>query len=446
MMFYGESVLKLRHTTRRLLISALFLGFVPISFAQVSMSTVVSLALRNSNAVRIAEADVQKASGGLSESKLAYVPNFVLGSGLGYSYGFPVGQPSIYNVTSQSLVFNAGQISYIHSAESALKASQLALKDARQQVILDATLSYLQLNKTIEELNALEQESGFAGKLISIEQERLTAGVESRTNFTQARLVAAQVRLKHIHLDSDRIQLQQKLAHLTGLPSNQIVPTKESIPAMPTFNTEANLEGELPVVANANVLAAQALADSKKFNARGDRLQNYRPQVAFAAQYNRYTKYNNYDLYYRNFQHNNFGIGVEISLPLFDASRRAKAQQSAAEALKAKVQAAQAQQQTQEAVVTLQTSLRELQAQAEVAGLKNELAQDQLSTVLAQLENGSGSSSNPLTPKDEQQARIEERQRFEDSLDASFELAKTQLNLLRTLGTIEDWAKIQPAP
>jgi outer membrane protein TolC len=446
MMFCGEVSLNLKYTARQLVAIAIFLGCTTFSSAQVSLSTVVSLALRNSPTVQMAEADIAKASNGLSEAKVAYVPNFVLGSGLGYSYGFPVGQPSIYNVTSQSLLYNAGQSSYIHSAQSSLKASQLASRDARQQVILDTALSYIQLDKTIEELNALDQESGFSEKLISIEQSRLYAGVASRTEFTQARLTAAQIHLKHIHLENDRIQLQQKLSHLTGLPASQIIPVKESVPPMPSFNTKANLQAQLPL-ANSNVLAARAIADSKTYIAKGDRLQNYRPQVVFAAQYNRYAEYNNYELYYRNFQHNNFGIGVEISLPLFDATRRAKAHQSDAEALRAKVQAAQALQQTEEAVVTLQTSLDELQAQAEVAGLKNELAQDQLSSVLAQLENGTGSASTaPLTPKDEQAARIEERQRFEDSLDASFELTKAQLNLLRMLGTIEDWAKIQPNP
>lgn len=393
----------------------------------------------------MAEADVQRAAGGVSEARVAYVPSFVVGSGLGYSYGFPVGQPSIYNVTSQSLLFNAGQPSYIRSARSALKASQQALKDARQQAILDASLAYLKLNKTVEELKALDQESEHAGKLISIEQERLQAGVDSRTAYTQARLVAAQVKLKHVHLESDQVQLQEQLSHLTGLPAAEIIPIKDSIPAMPTFDTSADLSAEVPK-SNANVLAAQALADSKRYNAKGDSLQNFRPQVIFAAQYNRYTKYNNYDLYYSHFQHNNFGVGVDISFPLFDASRRAKARQSAAEALKAKIQAAQAEQQTQEAVVTLQSSLRELEAQAEVASLKNELAQDQLATVLTQLENSSGTPSAPLTPKDREQAQIEERQRYEDSLDAAFELNKAQLNLLKTLGTIEDWAKIQPAP
>lgn len=441
----GAISLSSLNTVRRFLTATLFLGCASVSFAQVSFSSAISLALRNSNTVRLAQADVDKASGALQESKAVYIPSFVLGSGLGYSYGFPVGQPSIYNVTSQSLVFNAGQISYIHSAESAVTSSQMALKDARQQIILDTALAYLRLNTVNENLKALAEESTFVEKLVSIEQERLDAGMESRTEFTQARLTAAQIRLKRIHLESEKTQLQYKLSHLTALPAAEVIPVQDSIPSMPEFPAGADLAAEVPRF-NASVLAAKALESSKNFAAKGDRLQNLRPQIAFAAQYNRYAKYNNYDLYYRNFQHNNFGIGVEISLPLFDASRKAKARQSATEALRAKLQAAEALQQNQQAVITLQTSLRELRAQAEVASLKNELAQDQLNSVLTQLENGGlSTAASPLTPKHEQLARIEERQRYEESLDAAYDLVKTQLTLLRTLGTIEDWAKIDPA-
>ena len=93
--------------------------------AQVSLYTAVDLALRNSTAVRMATADVQRAASALSESRDAYVPSFVIGSGLGYSYGFPVGQPSVYNVTSQSLLLGFSQPDYIRSAKSALKAGEL---------------------------------------------------------------------------------------------------------------------------------------------------------------------------------------------------------------------------------------------------------------------------------------------------------------------------------
>jgi hypothetical protein len=95
-------------------------------------------------------------------------------------------------------------------------------------------------------------------------------------------------------------------------------------------------------------------------------------------------------------------------------------------------------------VATLTGSLRELDAQAEIASLKQQIAHEQLQTVLAQLELGNGAGSGPgaqpqLTPKAEQLARIDEQQKLEDALDAGFELAKARLTLLCSLGHMEDW-------
>ena len=67
----------------------------------VSFYTVVDLALRNSTQVRISAADVQHAEAAVMESVDAYKPSFSVGSSLGYSYGFPVGQPSVYDVAAQ---------------------------------------------------------------------------------------------------------------------------------------------------------------------------------------------------------------------------------------------------------------------------------------------------------------------------------------------------------
>src|SRR5271154_2872316 len=77
--------------------------------AQVSLATVVDLAVRNSAPVRVALAEVQRATAGLQESKDAYLPSFVLGSAVGYTYGFPVGQPSVYNINSNSLLYSFSQ-------------------------------------------------------------------------------------------------------------------------------------------------------------------------------------------------------------------------------------------------------------------------------------------------------------------------------------------------
>jgi hypothetical protein len=87
-----------------------------------------------------------------------------------------------------------------------------------------------------------------------------------------------------------------------------------------------------------------------------------------------------------------------------------------------------------------------LDTQAEIASLKQQIAGDQLKTVLTQLELGNGSGVGPgsqpqATPKAEQLARIDERQKLQDALDASLDLAKARLSLLRALGHMEDWLR-----
>jgi hypothetical protein len=153
---------------------------------------------------------------------------------------------------------------------------------------------------------------------------------------------------------------------------------------------------------------------------------------------------NSYTTYYNNFTPNNISFGLQVTFPFFDFSLRAKAKETAADALRATVEAEQAQRQNDVQIATLTGSLRELDALAEVASLKQQIADEQLKTVLAQLELGNGAETGPgvqpqLTPKAEQLARIDERQKYEDSLDASLDLAKARLSLLRALGHIEDW-------
>jgi len=49
-------------------------------------------------------------------------------------------------------------------------------------------------------------------------------------------------------------------------------------------------------------------------------------------------------------------------------------------------------------------------------------------------------------PKDEQGARIRERNHFVDMLETRYQLTQARLSLLRAMGRIEDWAKSTPAP
>jgi outer membrane protein TolC len=410
-----------------------------LASAQVSLTTVVDLAQRNSGAVKMAEADVQKAQAALDQTRDAFIPNFSIGSTVGYSYGFPTGQPSVGNASMQSLVFSYSQQQYMKAARAGTEAANLRLKDAREGVALDASNTYIELDTVRRDLEASQQQESFAANLVKIEQERVDAGVDSALVLLEGRLTAAQLKLRRLHLETRAATLAKQIAVLTAMPVGAILPDHSSIPEIPAITANESPRRLFEID------AASMLARSKQLQAKGDDLAWRRPQLGFGAVYNYDSNaLNNYSTYYQNFTPNNVSFGVQITVPFFDFALRAKAKATRAEALRAKVEAEQAERQNEVAIVTLTGNLRELDTLAEVASLKQQIADQQLKAVLAQLELGNGAGTGPgaqpqLSPKAEQLARIDERQKYQDALDAGLDLAKARLSLLRALGHMQDW-------
>jgi outer membrane protein TolC len=412
----------------------------PPAKAQISFYTAVDLALRNSHEVKMAAADVNRAAAGVSQARDAYVPTMEIGSSVGYSYGFPVGQPTVANAKADSLVLSFSQPAMIRSARASLVAAQASLRDTRDKVVADAALSYIELDTDRGELEALDQQHSFGERLVEIERERNTAGLSSAMDVTQAELTNAQLELRRMHIQDHMSLLRLRLANLTGLTEDSVSPQSASIPAPPAAPGANTLNATLNSH-SAALASSEADAQSKQYIALGDSRKNWRPEVAFGIQYSRYAKFNNYELYYLRFQHNNFDVGVNAVLPIFDAQARARARGSAADAVHAREQADLFRLQLGEQMRELSGSLAELRAQQKVARLQSDYAQENVDAVVTQLQNGSGNpNATQLTPRDEQKARIEERRRFVDKLEADFQLMQAEIQLQRSLGTIEDWA------
>ena len=409
--------------------------------AQVSLTTVVELAQKNSSAVKLADADLQKAQAALAQTQDAYIPNLSMGSTVGYSHGFPTGQPSVANATMQSLVFSYSQRQYVKAARAGIDAANKSLKDAREQVALEVSSIYIEFDAVTRELTAADQQQTFTADLIRIEQQRVEAGVDSDMDLLQAQLTAANLRLQKLHLETRAATLAKQIAVLTGMPVGSILPDHRSIPEIPAVTAD-----EIPRLLP-GIGAANDLAHSKQLQAKGDDLAWKRPQLGFGAQYALDSNtFNDYEKFYQQgtFTPNNVSFGLQIIIPFFDFSLRAKAKETAAEALRATVEAEQAQRQNDVQIATLTGNLRELDALAEVASLKQQIADAQLKAVMTQLESGNGAAAGPgaqpqTTPKAEQLARIDERQKLEDALEASLGLAKARLGLLRALGHMDDW-------
>lgn len=382
---------------------------------------------------------MNKAEAALEQTVDAYIPNFSIGSQVGYSHGFPTGQPSVGSASMQSLVLSYPQRQYIKAARAGVDASKLSLKDAQEQVALDASTAYIELDTVNNELAAARQQQTFAENLVHIAQQRAEAGVDSDLDLLQARLRLAQIKLAADHLETRAATLAKQISVLTGLPVGSILTDNASIPEIPAVNGDETPR-TLPGIESATKIAL-----SKQLLAKGDDLAWRRPLIGFGAVYNYDSnELNSYSTYYKNTTPNNVSFGLQITVPFFDFALRAKAKVSAAEALRAKVEAEQAEHQNDVQIANLTGTLRELAAQAEIASLKQQIADAQLKSVLTQLELGNGAGSGPgapqqLSPKAEQLARIDERQKVQDALDSGFDLSKARLTLLKSLGHMEDW-------
>jgi hypothetical protein len=123
-----------------------------------------------------------------------------------------------------------------------------------------------------------------------------------------------------------------------------------------------------------------------------------------------------------------------------DKLKQAKGRETAADASHALHEAQNAQITALDGQSRLRHSITELEAQGEVAALQQQVAQQQLDILRLQLQAGNPDGPQ-MTPKDEQNALIAERDKYLGVLDATFQLRQAEIRLIRQMGELETWLK-----
>src|SRR5579871_6227802 len=303
--------------------------------------TVIELALKNSATTGLSQADLQRARSVVRQTKDVFLPQMVLGSGLGGSYGFPLSlegaAPSIFNVNFQGALINLAQRNYVKAAKSDVEVTTAQNADRRNDVIMETAMDYVQLDLLDSSLTIQKEQQQSAQKFQDIVAQRIQAGLDSQVEGTRAKLAGARTRLDIAQTQSAADQLRMRLAQLTGLPAASIVTSTESIPEMPPVPQDQDLAAEA-LKNNPVVKVADAAAQAKEFRARGERKQLY-PAVDFVGQYAVLARFNNYDQFFQKFQRNNVTAGVAIRFPFFNPVQLAAADAAKADAVKSRKEA-----------------------------------------------------------------------------------------------------------
>jgi len=398
----------------------------------------IRLALAHSTGSAIATADVQRTLASYRELRNNYIPQLIAGSGLGYTYGYPLSiegsPPALLDVVAQSSIFNPAQRQFLGAARIDWQASELQDKNQRNATIQDVVLTYAELAKWEARIVRLQQDEAEAQRMEQAVSDRLQQGVDSAVDLNKAKLAAARVRLHRAEAHGNADVLRRHLSTLTGLPVSAIEIAPETIPALPPVAAEEDLSEKAIASSPAIKIAEQhSLAEAMRASAEHRSLL---PSIDFSAQYARFSTFNNYTVYFpkNTFQLDNATIGFALRIPLFNASQRARTDAAKAGALKAKKQAEAARNQVAEETLRLQRAAEQLEAAREVAQLEYQLAQSGLEAAQTRVDAKTG------TLHELADARAQAAERYLLFQDADFEYQRVRLNLLRATGDLESWA------
>jgi len=407
----------------------------PLRFRQA-----IDLALQHSGITAIATANQWRSQKAYEEVRNHYLPQLTVGSGLGYSYGFPLtlegSAPSVANFTSTQSVFNLSLRQFLKAAKIDWKASSFDVQDKRAEVILDTALSYAELVNLTGKLSTLAEAQAAADKAESVTEQRVKEGVDSQLDLTKSQLAAARIRLRIADAQGQSDVLREHLAQATGLTPAEIQPDPESIPQLPLISQEDDLAARAAANSPAVKLAEQK-AEAAAARAKGEHKATL-PYADLASQYAYLARFNNYDQYFLKYSTNNLAAGLNIRFPFYNPVQKAHAEQADADSIVAHKEADLTRYKVGEDTLRLQRSLRQLQAARDVAKLEWQVSVGDLAGVQARMQTGNANL------RDAQFAQLDVNDKFAAYLDAEFELTRAELQLLRLTGELENWAI--PAP
>ena len=437
----------MQRESRRLRISAGFLAAValavlPAEAEPLTLKRAVELALTHSPVVAQSLADEKKADASLRETRNQYIPQLMVGSGLGETWGYPLSlegsAPSLFNFTSQSTVFNISLRDYIHAARSELKASQFSSKDQHDQLVHDTVLTYIELTRWEQLLPQLQRQREEAQRTEDVVAQRVQEGIGSVQLRNQARLASARADLHIAQAQGAVHELRGLLSQMTGLSPESIEVSADSIPALP----EPQLQPE--TVRSAadsapSVLLAEQHALAQTFKARAEH-RAFWPTADFATQYAVLAKFNNWLQFFPThaFERNNATIGVVLRLPIFNASQKAHAESADADAARARKDVDIARNQVSQQLLKAQDTVRQLKAAKQVSDLEYEIAQANVEALDVKLDAGTATIPEAAA------ARAEMFEKYNAAQDSDLALTRARVALLRLTGELDPWVRNGP--
>jgi outer membrane protein TolC len=394
----------------------------------------VDLALRQNPDLMIARLDELKAAEAVRMAREPFTPKLFAGSGLAYVNGFPMSiegsAPSVFQARAIQSLYNRPKSFQVAQARENQRTAAIDTVARRDEIVWRTASLYLDLERLVRSLDLARQQLASLEKVAASVQARVAEGRELPIENRKAALSLAQARQRLAGTEADREYAEGSLALLLGFAADDRIETAGGERPRPELPAS---EGDSVAAALANskeIKRLESALQAKGFELRAAGAARY-PQIDLVAQYGLLARFNNYEDFFRSFQRNNGQIGVSISIPVIPgAAPAAQVVQAELDIRRLRTEVT-----TTRGRIAVETrrsyqEMKKAETAREVARLDLEVTREQLSVLLAQMEEGR------VGLRQVEELRSVETGKWLAFVDAQHLVEKTQLDVLKQTGTL----------
>lgn len=416
------------------LCSAVLCGTACAEVRTMTLQQAVALALLQNPDVLLARLDEQKARDEITIVHDPFAPKIFAGSGAAYTYGYPSAidgaAPSIAQARATMSLFNRPQHYLEAQAKESAHGAEFDTARRQEEVVYRVATLFLNIEQTTHSLEAAGRRIESLTRVRDLTGQRVAEGRELPLESKKATLAVlrAQQQLESLRLDLESGETSLALAVGLGAADRVQPAAAERPPVTIPDSEQASIEQAL---ANSNELKSlQSSIDGKMLELKSHR-SAWMPKVDLIAQYALFGKYNYAD-YFQKFQTNNAELGASIQFPLLVGHRSsAEAAQADADIAKFHIEAARTRERISADTRTAYNNLKRTEAAREVAHADLDVAREELTILLAQMDEGR------VTLASVEAARATEDEKWLAYYETQRAAETARLNILRETGMLQ---------
>lgn len=401
---------------------------------QLTLNQVAARALGQSPEALLARIEEQKAAEQVRGARDPFIPKIYAGSGLAYSYGFPMSiegsAPSIVQTRAVASVLNRSQSLHLAQAKEQERGVAAGAQSRREQALAAAVDLFLAAERAARLAEAGQQQIASTQKIAEVVDVRVAEGRELSVESRRAALETAKARQRVADLEAHRDSIASRLAALLGYPTgDRVQPSREEriLPELAPSTQEAVRNA---LARNHDLRRLESAIAAKTLEAEASRAERL-PTLDLVAQYGLFAKFNNYEDFFRTFQRHNAQLGVSVQVPLFaSTASKARAAQAQLDVDRLRIELAQTKNSISAQIEDRYRDLETATRKRQVSRLDLDLAREQLSIQMARMEEGRA------TLRDIEQARLADQEKWIAYLESQLETDRARLAILAATGEL----------